>query len=97
MHQIIIFPFNKMKKIILLLILTATACTGCATRYSLTLNNGDVITARGKPRFDKEKNRYYFKNAYGQPDEISAFKVREIAPSSMADKGGSQLTPGASH
>ena len=79
-----------MKKIISILALAAVVCTGCATRYSITLNNGDVITSRGKPKHD-ERGYYFYKDANGQTNVIPAGRVREISPASMADKGGTQF------
>jgi hypothetical protein len=79
-----------MKKILPVLLLVAV-CAGCSTQYRLTLTNGDVITSRGKPKYDAEKGCYYFKDANGETNMIFAGKVREIAPASMADKGGSQF------
>lgn len=83
--------FRNMKKIISVLLLIAAICTGCTTRYSLILTNGDVITSMGKPKFDEQKGYYLYKDADGQTNIVFASKVREVAPSSMADKGGTQF------
>jgi Bacterial protein of unknown function (DUF903) len=88
------FLFAIMKKLLSLTLLAFVFCTGCASQYTLTLNNGDRITSRGKPRYDRERNLYFFKNAQGVPDAIPASRVREVSPSSMMDKGtGSQFLP----
>ncbi len=73
-----------MKKIGLIILLAALAGGGCSTRYNITLYNGDVITARGKPKFDREKNGFFFTDASHQPAFITALKVKEVAPASMS-------------
>jgi len=69
-----------MKKIALVLLLAAFVCAGCATRYNITLNNGDVITARGKPRYDPARYGFIYKDGTGQPAFIPGGRVREVAP-----------------
>jgi len=54
------------------------------------LNNGARITAKGKPKL--QNGSYVFKDASGQPAQVSAGRVREIAPASMATVEGSQFT-----
>jgi hypothetical protein len=73
-------------KSVLWLLLALALCAGCASRYNITLNNGDVITARGKPKLDKEHSGYFFTDAAGNPDYISLGSVREIAPRSWKKK-----------
>jgi hypothetical protein len=77
-----------MKKTVSVLLLVAALCSGCATQYSLVLTNGEVITSRGKPRFDAEKGGYIYKDSSGQSNFVFAGKVREVEPSSMAAKSG---------
>lgn len=71
-----------------LLVLTLLLC-GCARAYVITLTNGTRITAKGKPKF--QNGSYVFKDAQGQPAQVSAGRVREIAPASMATQEGSQF------
>jgi hypothetical protein len=80
-----------MKKILPVLLLIAAVCAGCVTRYSLTMTNGEVVTARGKPTYNAEKGGYYYKDANGKLSFVFASKVREVAPASMAGKGNSQF------
>ncbi len=80
-----------MKKILPLLLLLVLAVAGCATRYSIILTNGDIITSSGKPTYDADRGWYYYKDTHGNTNVIFAGKVREIAPASMADKGSSQF------
>ncbi len=80
-----------MKKNILVLLLALVVGAGCSTHYDMILNNGNVITAHGKPHMDKEKGSYLYKDASGKPSSISVLKVREITPHSMRNKAGSQF------
>jgi hypothetical protein len=57
-------------------------CTGCAQNYNITTNSGRVITAHGKPRYDKATGCFVYTDAMGQPQKISAGSVNVIAPSS---------------
>ncbi len=79
-----------MKKNILVLLLALCVCVGCASHYDITLNNGMVVTAHGKPHLDKEKGRYIYTDASGKPLRVSV-RVREIAPQSMRQQKGSQF------
>jgi hypothetical protein len=80
-----------MKKILPFILLIVMACSGCASNYTIVLNNGDVLTSRGKPRYDASRGTYYFTDAAGHPGSVSASRVREVAPSNMADKSGPQF------
>ena len=73
-----------MKKNILVLLLAVTVCAGCAVRYNISLTNGDVITARGKPKYDEAKGGFLYKDGQGQPAFVSGGRVREVAPASMS-------------
>jgi len=75
-----------MKKNALILLLAAFVCAGCATRYNISLTNGDVITARGKPKFDQTKGGFYYKDGQGNPAFVSGGRVREVAPASMSNE-----------
>jgi len=73
-----------MKKIAFVLLLAAFVCAGCATRYNIALTNGDVITARGKPKYDPTKGGFLYKDGQGNPAFVSGGRVREVAPASMS-------------
>ena len=77
---------SNMKKLFLILPLTIALCTGCASHYDITLSNGDVITALGRPHLDSARQRYVYKDAEGQVASIPAMRVKEVAPSSMREK-----------
>ena len=78
-----------MNKMLPFLLAGLLVLTGCARGYILTLNNGERIKAKSKPRFDK--GFYYFKDASGRAaDPVFAGRVREIAPSSQSS--GSQTS-----
>jgi hypothetical protein len=68
------------------LLLALAFCAGCASRYNITLNNGEVITSRGKPKLDKDHAGYNFTDASGNPDYVSLGRVQEIAPRSWKKK-----------
>lgn len=70
-----------MKRFFLLTVVSLALLPGCARHYTITLSNGDRITAVGKPRL--EGGSYVFKDARGQPASVSAGRVREVVPSSM--------------
>ena len=69
-----------------MLLLALTLCAGCTSHYNITVNNGEVITSRGKPKLDKEHTGYYFTDASGNPDYVSLGRVQEIEPQSWKKK-----------
>jgi hypothetical protein len=73
-----------MKKNALVLLMAVMVCAGCATRYNITCTNGDVLTSRGKPKYDETKGGFMYKDGQGQPAFISGGRVREVAPASMS-------------
>jgi hypothetical protein len=76
-----------MKKACLLLLVIVFPLTGCAHRYVVVLNRGATITAKSKPRLNKENNCYVFKDSEGREQVIPAVSVREIAPAGMSRSG----------
>jgi hypothetical protein len=85
-----------MKRSILLLLALAL-CAGCARIYNISLNDGDTITSRGKPVFDKARSGYIYTDADGHSTYISMLRVREIEPQAWAksdtSKGGIKFLP----
>ncbi len=61
-------------------ILTAgLVLAGCATRYDITLQNGDVIRAKSKPKLTPD-GAYVFKDLNGREMAISRMRIRQIEP-----------------
>jgi hypothetical protein len=71
---------NFMKKLTLPLLIGLLVCAGCARHYTITMNNGNQIGARGRPK--KKDGAYVFKDASGRQTSVSAGSVSEIAPAS---------------
>ncbi|MEI7729320.1 MAG: YgdI/YgdR family lipoprotein [Verrucomicrobiota bacterium] len=69
-----------MKCYMILFLAGCLLLAGCMTRYNVTLSNGTVITAKGKPKLDEQSGRYVFTDATGKQVAVSAMRVKEIAP-----------------
>ena len=65
-----------------LVLSVALYTTGCARYYNIVTANGRVITAKGKPRYDKENSVFVFNDLHGEQRRISAGSVQQIAPAS---------------
>lgn len=66
------------KAIPLCLALGLLVVSGCARRYQITLNNGNTITTKTKPKLNPETGAYIFKDAEGKPTSLPRFRVRQI-------------------
>ena len=73
-----------MKKAALPLVLGLIALTGCAHHYVMKLSNGTEITTASKPKL--KDGVYYFKDAKGDEHSMTAGRVREGAPSAVAER-----------
>ena len=62
------------------LLALAAVCSGCVPRYTITLNNNNVITARGKPKYDSTTSTYRYTDSNGRENAVAAVRVKEIAP-----------------
>ncbi len=71
-----------MNKLVLPLLIGSIALCGCARHYVVKMSNGAQFTTSSKPKL--KGNAYYFKDARGQERSVSAGRVREIQPASMA-------------
>lgn len=60
----------------------ALTCAGCSRFYNVRLNNGQVITSRGKPSYDKANSVFTFTDAMGESRRVPAGSVSSIAPAS---------------
>ncbi len=67
-----------MRRSLAILALIAFCATGCARYYQITLQNGNRITTRGKPKYDR--GFYVFRDLNGRTNEISESRVRLIEP-----------------
>ena len=56
----------------------ALTLSGCVY-YDITLTNGDVVRAKGKPKKD-EQGYYRFKDLAGRETTINPMRVRQIEP-----------------
>jgi hypothetical protein len=63
-------------------LLIGGAClgSGCARHYNITLTNNNVMSTVGKPKYDQATDSYQFKDAFGRPASVPAFRIKEIAP-----------------
>ena len=74
-----------MKTAALLLLLLPGVCAGCVSRYNVTLSNGMVITSKGKPRLNADKNTFIFRDVSGQTNFVPAGNVSQISPASSGN------------
>mgnify|MGYP000942777103 CR=1 FL=1 len=77
----------------LLLLSVLIGSNGCARRYLVTLTNGNVYTAAGKPKYDKQAGSYSFKDTKGNVITVPGFRVKEIAPPGLEEKADFGQTP----
>ena len=77
------------------LLFAVLVCAGCATRYNMTLTNGLVITAKGKPKVDEQRHIIFFTDATGKTNAIPEFRVTKIEPTSLADEDNPKFNPTA--
>lgn len=68
-----------MKKLIAI-VFAATLLAGCRSSYDVTLNNGMQFTSVSKPKLDRDKGVYVFKNAGGRTYTVPETRIREIGP-----------------
>ena len=73
---------RNMKKSLLMMVLVVASLVlaGCTTRYQVRMNNGTTFTTKGRPRFDAQRNLWFYTDANGQTNAISGLRVAEIAP-----------------
>lgn len=68
-----------MKKLIAFLFLTLLLA-GCRSSYDIKLTNGAEYSGVSKPKLDRDKGVYVFKNATGRTYTIPETRVRSIEP-----------------
>jgi hypothetical protein len=64
---------------------------GCAQHYVIVRSDFSRLYLNNKPKY--KDGYYYFKDADGQPDSISAGRVREVAPANMVDDPTAKFKP----
>jgi hypothetical protein len=83
-----------MKNFFVVLLFVAIVCAGCRTRYDIRLNNGEVITAKGRPHLDKDRTAWIFTDASGKQNAVPAGRVTEVSPQSIdTDSGTGKFIP----
>ena len=73
------------------LLLALLSLTGCAHHYVMKLSNGMTVTANSKPKLDN--GVYHYKDARGRQTTMSAGRVVEIMPASMAPEEKARFKP----
>jgi hypothetical protein len=80
-----------MNRIAFLLLVCASALTGCAHQYVMKLSNGTKITTASKPKL--KRGYYTFKDAAGKENRVPQGRVLEIQPVSMAAEDKNRFAP----
>lgn len=57
----------------------AGSIAGCTFRYDITLQNGDVIRSKNKPKLN-DRGAYVYKDVTGKEQTIPSIRVRQIEP-----------------
>jgi hypothetical protein len=81
-----------MNKLALALLVTLL-CAGCASRYDITLSNGEIITSKGKPHLNSDKTAWIYITASGRTNALPAGNVTEVSPQSMTSANPTQFSP----
>jgi len=80
-----------MTKLLLPFLAGLLLLAGCAQNYVIVRSDFSRLYVNNKPKY--RDGYYYFKDADGQPDRISAGRVREVSPASMVDDPNSRFKP----
>jgi hypothetical protein len=70
------------------LIAVLVLLAGCKSTYDVTLTNGMQFTGVSKPKLNKERGTYVFKNATGKVYSIPETRVRQVEPHVNVKDGG---------
>jgi hypothetical protein len=76
------------------MVFVAIALAGCAPRYHIETSQGTIVS-KGKPRQDRERGVFIYRDLQGLERAIPAGSVRQIAPASDAPSATQFKTPGA--
>jgi len=75
-------------------IIAACHFSGCAQRYNIQTSRGVVIPAQGKPRYEKDRGVFVYKDVNGVQRTIPSGSVRQIAPASDSSSPTKFNVPG---
>src|SRR5438105_3062426 len=78
---------------LLLSVVAALLLAGCAQRYNITLTNNHVITTGSRPKLNKRKDAFVFKNLSGTMAAVPAGTVKQIEPQSHKPTEDAILKP----
>ena len=74
--------WGKLRGLALLVLVGSLVLGGCTRHYVIKLNNGSQIDAFGRPKLTG--SAYHFKDGGGREKTVSAGRVIEVEPASMA-------------
>lgn len=77
----------------LFLSLAVALCAGCHSTYKMTLNNGEVMYVRGKPKYVKARDGFIYTDSHGQQRYISQGAVQAVAPADWNSKNDKTPVP----
>ena len=77
-----------------LVVALAFLATGCMNRYEITLSSGNIITTKGKPKYDKATDTFRYKDLTGKDRYVASIRVKEVAPYERKGKKSRGVTPG---
>jgi Bacterial protein of unknown function (DUF903) len=80
-----------MKRLVFVVLIGLLGLCGCAHQYVMKLNNGTEIVTPSKPKL--KGSAYHFKDANGKERVVSAGRVREVEPASMAREEKKAMMP----
>ena len=81
-----------MKKLLPLCLTVLLLGAGCATHYTITLDNGAQIATKSKPKL--QNGVYRYKDIQGNQTAIPSGRDVEIAPSSKLKQQKGPISPG---
>lgn len=67
-----------------LLLWLSLGLAGCARNYTIVTNGGQMISARGKPHYDRANAVFVYTDPNGRQRVIPAGSVSQVAPASEA-------------
>ena len=65
-----------------ILVLLVGLLTGCARNYRMETSRGTVIITKGKPRYEKDRGVFVYRDINGVERTVPSGSVRQVAPAS---------------